>query len=105
MVQMPKYRCHKEVWALKIRSVEERRPTIEELDRILEGRLPDFGGFITPEDSRYGTFGVPIEYMRKHEPKAGGYFVVYNDGYKSYSPAQAFEEGYTLIGDAEAQKI
>jgi len=28
----------------------------------------------------------------------GDYYVVYEDGYKSISPAKAFEEGYTLIG-------
>jgi hypothetical protein len=30
-------------------------------------------------------------------PQPGGYFVVYKDGYKSFSPAKAFEEGYTRI--------
>ena len=34
------------------------------------------------------------EFMDKHSPQVGGYYVVYKDGYKSYSPAQAFEEGY-----------
>ncbi len=38
-----------------------------------------------------------MDYMRKHQPKIGGYFVVYKDGYKSFSPAEAFEEGYTRI--------
>lgn len=27
----------------------------------------------------------------------GGYYVQYADGFRSWSPAQAFEEGYTLI--------
>lgn len=35
--------------------------------------------------------------MAKHKPVAGGYFVVYEDGYESFSPAKAFEEGYTRI--------
>ena len=35
--------------------------------------------------------------MDRHKPKAGGYYVVYDDGYKSYSPAKAFEEGYVRI--------
>ena len=30
-------------------------------------------------------------------PRVGGYYVVYADGYKSFSPATAFEEGYTKI--------
>jgi len=35
--------------------------------------------------------------MYKHKPEVGGYYVVYADGYKSFSPAQAFEEGYTRV--------
>ena len=37
------------------------------------------------------------EWLDKHNPEVGGYYVVYEDGYKSFSPAKAFEEGYTLI--------
>lgn len=33
----------------------------------------------------------------KHGPQVGGYYVVYADGYISYSPAAAFEDGYRLI--------
>jgi hypothetical protein len=33
--------------------------------------------------------------MHKHKPQVGGYFVQYRDGYKSFSPAAAFEEGYS----------
>jgi hypothetical protein len=40
---------------------------------------------------------VSLEYLDKHSPQAGGYYVVYEDGYRSYSPAAAFEAGYTLI--------
>ena len=29
--------------------------------------------------------------------EAGGYYVRYPDGYESWSPAEAFEEGYTLV--------
>lgn len=40
---------------------------------------------------------VPADYVAKHNPQADGYFVQYEDGYKSYSPAQAFENGYHRI--------
>lgn len=30
-------------------------------------------------------------------PAAGGYYVVYEDGYQSYSPAKAFEDGYAPV--------
>ncbi|MNQ66914.1 hypothetical protein D3C85_814160 [compost metagenome] len=33
----------------------------------------------------------------KHEPNVGGYFVLYKDGYASYSPAEPFEEGNVAI--------
>lgn len=29
----------------------------------------------------------------------GGYFVLYEDGFQSWSPAEAFEKGYSLIQD------
>lgn len=75
--EMPRYKCHKEVWALKIRSVG------------------DDGG-LTFEDGRYAPRLMSSTYMQKHKPQPGGYFVVYDDGYESWSPAKAFEEGYTL---------
>lgn len=100
MVAMPRYQSHKKVWALKIKAVERYVPTIAELDRILNGTPGDgdsIGGFITPEDAMYSRFPVPSSYMQKHSPEAGGYYVQYEDGYVSFSPAAAFEEGYTRI--------
>lgn len=80
---MPKYKCHKQVWALKIKHIRMN---------VITGE-----GLITPEDSRYSIFTVPLDYMNKHKPQAGGYYVVYEDGYKSFSPADAFESGYSII--------
>lgn len=37
------------------------------------------------------------EWMTKHNPVVGGYLVLYDDGYCSFSPAEAFESGYTRI--------
>lgn len=86
---MPRYRCHKEVHALKIRAVEvPNREENEESDGSM---------IIVPEEEGYGPFTVPAEYVRKHDPKPGGYYVLYKDGYRSFSPAEAFEEGYTRI--------
>ena len=83
-IDMPVYVCHKEVHALKIAKVR------------LHGCKGPRAGALIPEDNRYGLIEVSEEYMNKHAPEAGGYYVVYKDGYKSFSPAQAFEEGYTL---------
>ncbi len=90
--QMPKYRCHKEVWALKIQSI-----ALDSDKAHTENRETDGSAMITPADTGYAPFWVGMDYMRKHQPKIGGYFVVYKDGYKSFSPAEAFEEGYTRI--------
>ena len=55
------------------------------------------GDWITPEDTKYAPFKVGLEYMHKHKPYVGGYYVVYADGYKSFSPADVFENGYTKL--------
>lgn len=79
---MPLYRCHKEVWALRLSGVG---PLIYE----------DGSAFLYPFDE--APFKVSAEYMEKHKPHAGGFYVVYKDGYESFSPAEAFEDGYTLV--------
>jgi hypothetical protein len=90
--EMPKYRSHKTVWALKIKSVEHDSDAAAR-----EGRDATGNARITPEDPGYAPFDVDAAYVRKHDPKAGGYFVAYEDGYLSFSPAEAFEAGYTRI--------
>lgn len=83
---LPRYKCHKEVSALKIARVD------------LEGDANrDTGAMITPADGRYAPFRVDNIFLYKHRPQAGGYYVVYKDGYASFSPADAFEEGYSLV--------
>jgi len=88
-MEMPKYKCHKEVYALKISEIH--------LDEVLAGGGVDGMAEIVPVEEGYAAFEVDSVYLRKHNPKVGGYYVVYKDGYKSYSPAKAFENGYTLI--------
>lgn len=90
--EMPKYKCHKEVHALKIAAIE-----LDSVKAQAENRETDGSAIITPDDSEYAPFRVGHGYIRKHEPEVGGYFVVYEDGYKSFSPAEAFESGYTRI--------
>ncbi|ROM29302.1 hypothetical protein BK645_10050 [Pseudomonas protegens] len=76
--EMPKYQSHKQVWALKIKAIDGRT--------------------ITPAEEGFGPFSVSAKYLEKHKPQVGGYFVEYEGGYKSFSPADAFEAGNTLIG-------
>lgn len=81
-IQMPQYQCHKKVWALKIKKVVV---------------MPDGTGVITPEENGFSDFDVESSYIDKHCPVAGGYYVQYENGYESFSPADAFESGYSPI--------
>jgi hypothetical protein len=82
-VEMPKYLCHKQVWALKIKSID-----FDAIHKVTK---------LTPEESGYAPVVVDQKWMEKHQPVVGGYYVGYDDGYKSFSPAKAFEDGYTRI--------
>lgn len=90
--EMPRYRCHKEVWALKIERIE-----YDSAKARAEGRETDGSAMIVPADAGYAPFRVDAAYLRKHDPHFGGYYVVYKDGYASFSPVEAFESGYTRI--------
>lgn len=102
--EMPRYRCHKEVWALKIRDVIKHAHPDPNADDAAFEASPEFqGAHLMPEDTRYAPIAVDANWYRKHNPSAGGYYVVYQDGYKSYSPAQAFEEGYAPIAPMDSR--
>jgi hypothetical protein len=96
---MPLYKCHKEVWALKIKEIR-----FDWEDAKEENRETDGSAIIVPDGNRFAPFKVDHQYVSKHLANLfkstieGGYYVVYKDGYKSFSPAAAFEEGYTLVG-------
>lgn len=76
LIALPLYKSHKVVGAFKIAE-------------IINGSLNSWNGAI--------KVNVRDEYFSKHKPQVGGYYVKYEDGYESYSPAQAFESGYTRI--------
>jgi len=88
--EMPRYKCHKEVWAIKIKSIRQAPANQEAVNQ---------GGdwYLVPEDEGYRPVMVGHDYYTKHRPAVGGYYVVYADGYKSFSPAEAFEDGYTRV--------
>lgn len=85
-VQLPRYRSHKIVNGGKITSIHRLADSDE---AFLDLTWP--GGATTVK--------VTGAYMRKHDPQVGGYWVRYEDGYQSWSPAEAFEGGYTLVSE------
>lgn len=91
-IEMPKYKSHKIVWALKIKSIVFDSDLANETNRETDG-----SAIITPEEEGYATFKVNHEYCHKHKPKTGGYYVAYDGGYTSWSPADAFESGYSKV--------
>ena len=70
--EMAKYECHKKVWALKIAGIVGDHPG---------------GVYFQPAEESYDKVPMSPEYVAKHKPEVGGY--------KSFSPAGAFESGYT----------
>ncbi|PZN86858.1 MAG: hypothetical protein DM484_00625 [Candidatus Methylumidiphilus alinenensis] len=81
--EMPRYKCHKEVLALKIKEIIH----CLDCDDVV----------LRPTEEGYEDIIVSAKFFNKHKPEAGGYYVAYADGYKSFSPAEAFENGYTKI--------
>lgn len=73
-MKLPRWKCHKEVDGFQI-------------DRIVGNSLisADANVFVIASDG----------YMEKHKPFAGGYFVRYDNGHESFSPAEPFENGYS----------
>ncbi len=83
IAQMPLYQCHKQVRAIKIK----------------EFQYSDFRGCneAIPEEEGITPVAVSNDWITRHNAVAGGYLVMYEDGYMSFSPAKAFEAGYTRI--------
>jgi len=80
--ELPIYLCHKKVRAAKITGF--RSNGIPEAPDILLGEI---GAIVSH---------FP-DWHAKHKPSAGDYYVQYEDGYTSISPAKAFESGYTKL--------
>ena len=84
---MDKFRCTKTVEAFQINEIEIiPQPQDGLRDAILH-----------PVDKGVGAKVMSGLWMERHQPEVGGYFVRYKDGYESYSPAEAFEEGYKPV--------
>lgn len=73
-IALPRFKCHKIVYAAKIVAID------------FDARLD-----LAP----HGVVEVSTDWVHSKKPEVGGYYVVYDDGYTSYSPAKAFEDGYS----------
>ena len=82
MSELADWKCHKIVKAGKITAFG-----------------PDWSGPVTVEDANGATCKVdmPPNAFARGRPNLGDYIVIYDDGYKSWSPAKAFEDGYARI--------
>ena len=88
-VQLPRWQCHKQVYGDRIKDIRPL-PLEVQLDDAEDSGLRwylDCGAVITVSKSLIARSG----------PKVGDYFVQYEDGYQSWSPATAFKDGYTRI--------
>lgn len=90
--EMPRYRCHKEVRALKIIRYGAERGSAG------AAHVPG-GEFIwfMFEDRSERSIKQDDPIIARYKPTVGDYLVVYADGYESFSPGAAFEEGYTRL--------
>lgn len=90
IADMPSYQCHKIVSAAKITNI------FIELDGETRVTWLLFGELRGPNGSVCGM-QVDQAWLDKFSPSVGGYYVKYDDGYTSFSPQHAFEDGYTPI--------
>lgn len=85
-IEMPRYRSHKTVWALKISAVQHLKlDTTTDENQIVRIEFEDKKH--TPRD---------MNLRGKPTPETGWYLVRYADGYVSFSPEKEFEDGNTL---------
>ncbi len=80
--EMPRYEWHKKTSALKIGKITP---------------LDNGGAVIVPEDEDYSPFQVDIRYVEMYEPQVGGYYVVCENGHRTFTPGDVFERFYTKI--------
>jgi hypothetical protein len=97
---LPKYRCHKVVRAIKITNVAKHaHPDPAADDGVFEASAKFQGASLITQTTYGRRIVIPVDadWYRVHKPSSGGYFVEYEDGYTSFSPAKPFESGYSAI--------
>lgn len=96
-----KFKSHKIVEGAKIVAIDK----FDNPDKSGTTAASSYGAVLTvmtPDGE--ASIKVSPEYMNRHQPYAGGYFVRYEDGYQSFSPSEAFENGYTAMDNINPDK-
>lgn len=89
--KLPMYRSHKTVWAAKITDIRASE-NFEDSSVLHFGEINDH-------------ILVDRVWLKRNGPiSIGGYYVVYEDFYRSYSPGRQFELGYTRILPEETEE-
>jgi len=81
--EMPRYKCHKEVRALKIAAIEIHA---------------DNSATIAPDDAGFAVFTTEPGWAERFHgtDEDCGFYVLYENGYTSWSPSDPFIKGYSL---------
>ena len=95
MSSWPRYESHKIVQAAKIVGVEGNTEVVPPVIWV----RPDGAEFDAAPVERFEPT-VPNMAMKA---EVGGWAILYPDGFKSISPAKAFEEGYTKAEPGAAE--
>lgn len=83
-MNLPLYQSHKKVRAAKILA-------------ITKFKINTLFALSTPDGMEEAITYLNEDLVKKPTPEIGWYLVQYEDGYFSFSPAAAFEEGYSLV--------
>jgi hypothetical protein len=95
---LPLWKCHKVVRAAPIRAVYPAEG--DGSKSAPEGWMVYLDGGPAPDG--FPSVFVKSEVFVRGLPMPGDYFVIYDDGYQSWSPKKTFEEGYSQAQVQEA---
>lgn len=96
--QFPEYKSHKIVRAGRITQLAQ------EGDLAMKQQVTLIFGELARQvdgEIEVPTVDVTAEWYVKHGVHTGGYYVIYEDGYTSFSPEEAFVSGYTKVEKIE----
>lgn len=84
---LPQWQCIKKV----------RGGEIVEISHPTDTRTGEINLKIKIGEDQFHTVTVTMGYFNQHRPTVGGYYVLYDSGYESYSPGTEFDKGYVRL--------